>query len=399
MGIQTKIAGERFRINAAVIAGGGTGGHLFPGIAVVEELKRRNPECRIVFVSSGRPLEERVLSAGGFEKAVINVEGIKGRRKMAKLKSSAMLPFGFLQAAGLLRRVRPDVVIGMGGYSAGPVVLCAWMLGYPRVICEQNRVPGTTNRILSRFAQKIYVAYPDTFGSVSAKKVLLTGNPVRRQIIDALLADENNGPAMPDSSGTTDAGELPAPTNRFTVLILGGSQGAHGLNLAINGALDYLSDKENYHFIHQSGQQDAADVAAAYKEKGFSCTVAPFFEDMAGLYRRADLVICRSGATTVAEIAVAGKAAIFVPFPHATDDHQRHNARHLADMGAAGMILEKDLSARVLAESITFYQQNPEALSDMKAAMKGFGRPDAAEKIVDDIEGLAGMAQSTAGAM
>ena len=399
MGIQAKIAEKRRRVNAAVIAGGGTGGHLFPGIAVAEELKRRQPGSRVVFVSSGRPLEERVLSAGGFEKAVINVEGIKGRRQMAKLKSSAMLPFGFLQAMGLLRRVRPDVVIGMGGYSAGPVILGAWMLSYPRVICEQNRLPGATNRILSRFAQKIYVAYPDTFGGVSGQKVLLTGNPVRRQIIDALLADENGGPALPDSSKTTDSRELPAPTNRFTVLILGGSQGAHGLNLAINGALDYLSDKENYHFIHQSGQQDAADVAAAYEEKGFLCTVAPFFEDMAGLYRRADLVICRSGATTVAEIAVAGKAAIFVPFPHATDDHQRHNARHLADVGAAGMILEKDLSARVLAESITFYQQNPEALRGMKAAMKGFGRPDAAEKIVDDIEGLLGMAPSTAGAV
>lgn len=376
MGIQEKIAGERPRIASVVIAGGGTGGHLFPGIAVAEEFRRRNPVCRIVFVSSGRPLEERVLSASGFEKAVIPVEGIKSRGPMAKLKSLAMLPLGFARAVMLLLRIRPDVVVGMGGYSAGPVVLGAWMLRYRRVICEQNRQPGMTNRILARFAQRVYVSFPDSFDNVPAEKKMLTGNPVRRRILEALSAPENGCPAKQASS------------DRFNVLILGGSQGAHGLNLAVIRAMDDLADKENYHFIHQSGTADADAVAAAYREKGFSAVVAPFFEDMAGLYRGADLVICRAGATTVAEIAVAGKAAVFVPFPYAADDHQMFNALHLVEAGAAEMILEKDLSGCDLAGRIAFYRRNPGKLTAMQAAMKGFGRPDAAEKIIDDISRL-----------
>lgn len=376
MGIRKKIAGENPRIASAIIAGGGTGGHLFPGIAVAEELRLRNPGCRIVFVSSGRPLEERVLSASGFEKAVIPVEGIKGRGTMAKLKSLAMLPPGFARAVMLLLRIRPDVVVGMGGYSAGPVVLGAWMFRFHRVICEQNRLPGITNRILARFAQRVYVSFPDTFDNIPAEKRVLTGNPVRRRIREALIAGDNGGSPGPD------------PSDRFTVLILGGSQGAHGINAALVHALDELGEKAHYHFIHQSGTADADAVAAAYREKGFSAVVAPFFEDMAEIYRGADLVICRAGATTVAEIAVAGKAAIFVPFPHAADDHQMFNALHLVEAGAAEMIPEKDLSGKDVAEKIAFYRRDHKKLTAMQVAMKEFGRPDAARKIIDDISRL-----------
>lgn len=375
MGIRAKIADETeiSGIKSVVIAGGGTGGHLFPGIALAEEFKRRNPGCRVVFVSSGRPLEERVLSETGFEKYRIPVEGLKGRRGMAKLKTSVRLPFSLFYALALLARVRPDVVIGMGGYSAGPVVLAAWMLRRRRVICEQNRLPGMTNRILARFAQRIYVSFPDTFENASSGKTVLAGNPVRRRILEAL------------STGETETAVTKHEGGRFTVLVLGGSQGARGINRAVTGALDYLAKKENYHFIHQTGEQDVKTVAAAYAEKGFSAVAAPFFEDMAECYQRADLVICRSGATTVAEIAVAGKAAVFVPFPHAADDHQRHNAVDLVHAGAAEMILEKDLNAVELAEKIVFYRQHPAVLTAMQTAMKGFGRPDAAKKIVDDI--------------
>jgi UDP-N-acetylglucosamine--N-acetylmuramyl-(pentapeptide) pyrophosphoryl-undecaprenol N-acetylglucosamine transferase len=376
MGIRAKEIADETEISgikSVVFAGGGTGGHLFPGIALAEEFTRRNPGCRVVFVSSGRPLEERVLAETGFEKYRIPVEGIKGRRGMAKLKTAVRLPFSLFYAMALLVRVRPDVVIGMGGYSAGPVVLAAWMLGRRRVICEQNRLPGMTNRILARFAQRIYVSFPDTFANAPADKTVLAGNPVRRRIVEALSTKETKTAFTKHENG------------RFTVLVLGGSQGAKGINRAVTGALDHLAEKETYHFIHQTGEHDVQAVAAAYAEKNFSAVVASFFADMAALYRQADLVICRSGATTVAEIAVAGKAAVFVPFPHATDDHQRHNAVDLVGAGAAEMILENDLNAEELAEKIVFYRQHPAALTAMQTAMKGFGRPDAAKKIVDDI--------------
>ncbi len=392
MGIRTEIADKRQPrgIRSAVIAGGGTGGHLFPGIALAEELVRRNSACRIVFVSSGRPLEERVLAGTGFAICRLAVEGIKGKGAMAKLASSLKLPVSLFAAGALLRRVRPDVVIGMGGYSAGPVVLAAWMLRYERVICEQNRLPGMTNRILSRFARRVYVAFSDTFENMKPEKQVVAGNPVRRRIREALIS-RNDGttaetPGVPDpqAEGFSDQ-----PADRFTVLILGGSQGAHGINMAVIGALDHLAKKaeaKGFYFIHQTGQQDMEAVKTAYAEKKVPALTAPFFEDMAPLYHQADLVICRAGATTVAEIAVAGKPAVFVPFPHAADDHQRHNAAHLTDAGASEMILEKDLDAGDLAEKIVFYQQHPAVLAAMKDAMQGFGRPDAAKIIVDDIE-------------
>jgi UDP-N-acetylglucosamine--N-acetylmuramyl-(pentapeptide) pyrophosphoryl-undecaprenol N-acetylglucosamine transferase len=405
MGIRTEVADERPTrgISSVVIAGGGTGGHLFPGIALAEEFVLRNPACRIRFVSSGRPLEERVLAETGFEVYRLAVEGLKGRGVMAKLKTAFRLPLSLLQALRMLRRVRPDVVIGMGGYSAGPVVLAAWMLRYDRVICEQNRLPGITNRILSRFAGRIYVGFSGTFAGGSAEKQVVTGNPVRRRIRESLISVPDQ---TAEKSADFTAGRLPEPAaqksttaempadgraDRFTVLILGGSQGAHGINMAVVGALDHLAEKApaaDYYFIHQTGEKDRDAVAAAYAQKGFPAMVASFFTEMAALYRQADLVICRAGATTVAEIAVAGNAAVFVPFPHAADDHQRHNAAHLVDAGAAEMILEKDLMAAGLAEKINYYRRHPEALAAMRDAMGRFARPEAAETIVDDIFAL-----------
>jgi UDP-N-acetylglucosamine--N-acetylmuramyl-(pentapeptide) pyrophosphoryl-undecaprenol N-acetylglucosamine transferase len=389
MGISEQMNSHRFHINDVrtgldqkdpekpglriVFAGGGTGGHLFPGIAIAQEFETRRPGTRILFVSSGRPIEEKVLAKAGFETAVIRVEGIKGKGLWSKLKSTMILPKGIFGAICLLWRFKPDMVMGMGGYSAGPMILAAWMLRIPRAICEQNKLPGVTNKILSHFSDRIYVSYKDTNLNAPAEKIRVFGNPVRKEIVKKL---------QDDAKDTQDKKQA------FTVLILGGSQGAHGLNMAVVDALAHLGRPEKYRFIHQSGTADEPVVAKAYDEKKIAHTTAAFFYDMASLYREADLIICRSGATTIAEVTIAGCAVIFVPFPHAADNHQVFNAKPLVDEGAAEMILESNLSGKTLSERIEFYAGNPDACAKMKDKIRAFGNPDAAGYIVEDVSQL-----------
>jgi UDP-N-acetylglucosamine--N-acetylmuramyl-(pentapeptide) pyrophosphoryl-undecaprenol N-acetylglucosamine transferase len=353
-----------------IFAGGGTGGHLFPGIAIAREFVCRQSGTRILFISSGRPIEEKVLAKTGFEIAMIRVEGIKGKSLWSKIKSVMILPRGVLESMALLLRFKPDMVMGMGGYAAGPMILAAWILRVPRAICEQNKLPGVTNRILSRFSNRIYVSYKDTEINAPVEKIRVFGNPVRKEIVQKLKKDGK------DAQGKNQG---------FTVLILGGSQGAHGLNMTVVDALGHLAHLENYRFIHQSGSADESVVRKAYDEKKINHTTAAFFDDMASLYREADLVICRSGATTIAEVTIAGSVVIFVPFPHAADNHQVFNAKPLVDEGAAEMILERDLSAKILAKRIEFYAEHPDACAMMKEKIRTFGKPYAAQKIVDDI--------------
>jgi UDP-N-acetylglucosamine--N-acetylmuramyl-(pentapeptide) pyrophosphoryl-undecaprenol N-acetylglucosamine transferase len=352
-----------------IFAGGGTGGHLFPGIAIAREFENRYPGTRILFVSSGRPIEEKVLAKTGFETAMIRVEGIKGKTLWSKLKSAMILPRGLLGAIALLFRFKPDLVMGLGGYSAGPLILAAWMLRIPRAICEQNQLPGVTNRILSHFSDRIYTSYNDTDLNAPAEKIRMFGNPVRKEIVKRLQEHRE---------------DVLEKNQAVTVLILGGSQGAHGLNMAVVAALEHLGYPEKFRFIHQSGTADEPVVANAYNEKKIVHTTAAFFDDMASLYRQADLVICRSGATTIAEVTIAGCAVIFVPFPYAADNHQVFNAKPLVDKGAAEMILESDLTGRSLAERIEFYAGHPEVRSQMEGKIRAFGNPDAAARIVED---------------
>jgi len=382
--------GERdpYRCHArrVVIAGGGTGGHLFPGIAIADAFRKRCPGSRILFVSSGRPLEEAVLAKTGFEKALIAVEGIKGKTPSARLRSVIKLPFGLSAAILLLIRFKPHLVIGMGGYSAGPVVMGAWLLRIPRVIHEQNRMPGMTNRMLAAFADRIYVSFEDTRLKAPAEKIRFTGNPVRAQILSALRGAQTG--KAPSSS----------PDRRFTVLIIGGSQGAHSLNMSVIEALAYFEEPERYRFIHQTGEKDFEPVKAAYLKKKMACRVAPFFEDMAGLYREADLVVCRAGATTVSEVCIAGCAVIFVPFPQAADNHQVYNAEGISSAGAAELILQKDLSGKHLKDRIAFYAAHPDRGDAKKKAIQRFGMPDAAERIAADLRQLMGFPDSAVAA-
>jgi UDP-N-acetylglucosamine--N-acetylmuramyl-(pentapeptide) pyrophosphoryl-undecaprenol N-acetylglucosamine transferase len=359
-----------------VIAGGGTGGHLFPGIAIAQEFRKRNSKNRVLFAGAGKPFEISVLSKTGFEHTSITAEGIKGRGVINQIVSISVIPKGIMQSIRFLKRFRPDIVVGVGGYAAGPVAMGAWIMGIKIVLHEQNILPGITNRLLSFFADRMYVSFKDTRATVHSKKILITGNPVRREILECAFEErDNNGPESEAASGQG---------RPFRVLIIGGSQGAHSINLAVMEALGRVKDKDAFFFTHQTGLQDEEMVKKAYGDHDVSSLVKPFFNDMAQQYNTADLVICRAGATTVAEVTSLGKGVIFIPFPHAADNHQVLNARTLADTGAAEMILDKDLSGEILAERIEHYASHPEALNRMASRAGKLGKPDAARVIVDD---------------
>ena len=322
----------------------------------------------MIFVGTDRVFEKSILSEKGFRHLTISAEGIKGRSWWRKLFSIFKLPRGILESLWILLKFRPHLVVGVGGYSAGPVVMGAWLLRMKRVLHEQNVLPGVTNRMLSRFSACIFVSFEQTEQYFKAHRVMVTGNPIRHEILRA--ADETK---------TTGNGEKP-----FSVLIIGGSQGAHSINMAMMDALDHIKNGKRYGFIHQTGAEDESMVKARYLDKGFQATVQPFFSDMATRYQDADLIICRAGATTVAEITALGKAAIFIPYPYAADNHQMLNAKDLETAGAAEMISEQDLSGVGLAEKIEFYASNPDQLGRMEKTAKELGKPQAAKTIVDE---------------
>ncbi|MFO7709676.1 MAG: undecaprenyldiphospho-muramoylpentapeptide beta-N-acetylglucosaminyltransferase [Desulfobacterales bacterium] len=355
---------------SVVIAGGGTGGHLFPGIAIAEEIRAQAPECRLLFVSRGNDFERAALGRAGFPLAAIRIEGLKGRGLWNQARTLLRLPGAILQSAALIGSARPEIVIGLGSYAAGPVALAAWMRRVPIALCEQNTLPGITNRQLARLADRIYTAFEQTEGGFDPRKVLWTGNPLRREIVRA---------------AESLAGQAPqGRRERFSVLVLGGSQGAHAINTALAQALAHLAPRERFEFVHQTGAADAAATRAAYRAAGIPARVEAFFEDMAAHYLASDLVVCRAGATTVAEITALGKPALFIPFPHAADDHQRWNAQRLVAAGAAEMILESELTGEGIAERIRFFAAHPERLGPLAARAAALGRPDATRRIVDD---------------
>jgi len=359
-----------------VIAGGGTGGHLFPGIAIAQEFLDRNPENSVLFVGTERPFEISILSETGFKHETITAEGFKGRGFWNQIVSISKIPKGVIESILILKRFKADLVVGVGGYSAGPLVTGAWLLGINIVLHEQNILPGITNRILSRFANRIYVSFKETKAGLNPKKIRITGNPVRKEILQ--IAREQK------DVNTADSGQR----RQFTILILGGSQGAHSINMAVLEAIECIEDKEAHFFVHQTGAHDEIRVKSVYREQGVPCKVQAFFNDMARQYQKADLIICRAGATTVAEVKAIEKGVIFIPFPFAADNHQVLNARSLVDAGAAEMILEKDLSGNALAERINFYAANPNDLHRMASRAGDLGRVDAAAAIVDDCNEL-----------
>jgi UDP-N-acetylglucosamine--N-acetylmuramyl-(pentapeptide) pyrophosphoryl-undecaprenol N-acetylglucosamine transferase len=346
-----------------LIAGGGTGGHLFPGIAIAQAFAAKDPDNRIVFVSVGNALERSILSQKGFNLEQVRVEGFKHRGASGQARALLKIPMGIFQAMRIIQKFRPSLVIGMGSYAAGPVVAAAWLLGVTIVVHEQNILPGLTNRMLAKIAHRIYVSFENPPVVFPPAKTRITGNPVRRELLQAA-----------ECSGTKRV---------FTVLVIGGSQGAHSINMAIVDALPHIPG-QRFFFIHQTGAEDLDTVTQAYRKTGMPGKVRAFFDDMAQPYSRADLIVCRAGATTVAEVTALGKAVIFIPFPFAADNHQDLNARKLSDVGAAETILEQDLDGGLLAQRIRYYEQQPQVLADMAGRAAVLGHPAAAEAIVAD---------------
>ncbi len=359
-----------------IIAGGGTGGHLFPGISVARELLSRNSENRVLFVNTGNPFEKRTLNRAGFKFQTVKAEGIKSRSLTSQIISILKIPFGLFESISILNRFKPDIVAGMGSYSSFPVVICAWLMRIKTVLCEQNILPGITNKILSNFADKTYLSFDRTATSFKKKKWLVTGNPVDRQIVE-YAKKIRPGKTRPKKTGSEK-------TENFRILVLGGSQGAHSINTALINVLKHIKDSTNFYFVHQTGKADEKKVREAYMVHGVKSLVKPFFDDMPLQYFKADLIICRAGATTVAEAAAIGRGIIFIPFPFAADNHQVLNARHLADKGAAEMILEKDLGGRLLARRINYYASHRQVLDSIGIKAKKFGKPEAAKAIIDD---------------
>jgi UDP-N-acetylglucosamine--N-acetylmuramyl-(pentapeptide) pyrophosphoryl-undecaprenol N-acetylglucosamine transferase len=356
---------------AVLIAGGGTGGHLFPGIAVARELLARVPDAQVTFVGTSAGIEARVVPREGFTLDVIRSAGLKGKSLAARLRGLALLPFSAIDAWRVIGSRRPSVVIGVGGYSSGPVVALAAVRGIPTLVLEQNAVPGITNRLLAHLVKAAAVTYEESvafFGS----KAFVSGNPVRPEFFDV------SGRRASD-----------AKADRVRVLIVGGSQGAHAINVAMVEAAPRLGAAQRLAITHQTGAHDLEMVRDAYRRAGLDARVEPFLFAMDRAMADADLVICRAGATTLAELMAAGRPAILVPLPTATDDHQRRNAQALVRQGAAVMIEQGELTGDRLAGAIGALAEDAERRRRMGEAARRLARPDAAKVIVDKVLELA----------
>jgi UDP-N-acetylglucosamine--N-acetylmuramyl-(pentapeptide) pyrophosphoryl-undecaprenol N-acetylglucosamine transferase len=352
--------------NGVLIMAGGTGGHIFPGLAVANLLRERDIAVRWLGAAGG--MESRTVPGAGIELDMVDIAGLRGKGIMRWARMPFMLLRAVWQARRLLEANRPRCAISFGGYAAAPGGIAAWTKGIPLLVHEQNRVPGLTNRLLARFARTILQGFPGTFPDRPC--VLSSGNPVRREV----AALEYPGQRLAGRAGA------------FRVLVTGGSQGASILNQTVPAALKLLPSSLSVAVRHQAGAQRVDEERDAYAAAGISADIEPFITDMAGAYGWADLVICRSGALTVAELAAAGVAAILVPFPHAVDDHQTRNAEYLAEGGAALILPQQGLGAESLAAALEQLLSSRAKLLEMATAARGLALPEAAEKVVEACE-------------
>lgn len=344
-----------------LVAAGGTGGHLFPGIAVADELVRRDAATRVVFAGTARGLETRLVPGKGYALETLPILPLNGVGLARTLAGLLVLPWGLLRSALLVLRLRPAAVLGIGGYAGGPVTLLAALLGVRAVVLEPNATPGFTNRVLRPFVRAAACAYEEARAAFGEKGVL-TGNPVRGGF--ASLPRKEHRPPL-------------------TLLAFGGSQGSRVLNQALVAAIPHLPGPERLRVVHQTGPAMRNEVEAAWGAAGRETEVVAFLDDMESRFAAADLLLCRSGATTCAELTVAGKAAVLVPFARAADDHQRTNARALEAAGAAVMLEEKDLDGASLARAVARLADDPSRIAAMEDAARGLGRPDAAARVAD----------------
>jgi UDP-N-acetylglucosamine--N-acetylmuramyl-(pentapeptide) pyrophosphoryl-undecaprenol N-acetylglucosamine transferase len=362
----------------ALICGGGTGGHVFPGIAVADAL-RDLADVDVVFVGSPRGLETKHVPAHGYRLELLDVEPMKGGGAKRAMRGALVASKATRDAIALVRKLRPDVVLGVGGYAAGPVCLAAAMMRKPLALLEPNSVMGFTNRALSPFAKRVYVAWEETARRVAARKVRVTGVPLRHGF-GARAVISSSGPAR--------------------VLVLGGSQGAMAMNERVPAAIArVLATASDVVVVHQTGPDREDAVRAAYRAGGVAgATVVPFLDDVASQLAAADVVIARAGAVTCAEIAAVGRASLLLPFPHAADDHQTRNAEALAATGGALVLPEASTDAARLAEVLTSLLTDRARRDAMAAAARRHGQPDAARVVAEDLLDLGGIPKRPASA-
>jgi UDP-N-acetylglucosamine--N-acetylmuramyl-(pentapeptide) pyrophosphoryl-undecaprenol N-acetylglucosamine transferase len=351
-----------------LIAGGGTGGHLFPGLAVAEELKARGHE--VVFAGTARGIEARAVPQAGYKLELIDISGLKNSGFSGFVKGAWRIPKSLGQSFSILRRIKPDLVVGVGGYASGPMVLAAWMTRRPTAILEQNSVPGVTNRTLGKFAKRIFGAFETGAKYFPKTKYSLVGNPVRQKVRERVANNEAGG-----GKG---------------ILVVGGSQGAHAVNELVFAAMKLLHEKgQAPPLVHQTGEKDRDDFAARYRDAGIAADVRAFIDDMGAAYRDAALVIARAGASTLAELTMIGMPSILIPFPFAADDHQTVNAQELAEKNAAILMPQKSATAEELADAMRALLDDEPRRRKMAAAAKSLGRPRAHADIADALESLA----------
>ncbi len=350
------------RARQVIISGGGTGGHLYPALAVGEKLKEKDPTVQITFGGSSRVLEKSIMERYRANFIPLKIEGLKGKG-LKIFKSLALLPYSFFKSLYILIRIRPALVIGVGGYSSGPIVLLASWLRIPTLIMEQNLRPGLTNRLLLPWVRKAVVAFEGSLPYFKGKGCV-TGNPTREEFYSLRKKERNH---------------------RLALLIFGGSQGSHFLNKGVTESLVLLlRNKKDLRFVHQTGDNDYEWVKECYARHGYTdVTVSPYFFDMPSYYQSSDLIVCRAGATTIAELIAAQKASLLVPFGQATENHQLLNAKELKKAQGAEILLEEDFTPETFTEKIRDFMTHKEKINRMENNLKQLKRKNAQEKISD----------------
>ena len=349
-----------------LIAGGGTGGHIYPAIAIAREYVARDAANKVIFVGTERGLEKTIVPKAGFPLEFINVGGLKGKGGLDLLRNLARLPLGFIDAWRAVGRHRPSVVLGVGGYSSGPVLLAAILRRVPTIIHEANAFPGLSNRLVARWVTTVAVAFDEALPRMGRRDGVVTGNPIRKEFFEA--RERRN-----------------AAPGRTRLLVFGGSQGSHILNESMSGALLFLAKlKDSLDIVHQTGARELESVQAAYRQSAFaSARVVPYLDPMADEIAAADLVVSRSGAMTVGELCATGRAAILVPFAAATNNHQELNARVVERAGGAVVITESELTPERLAGAIGSILGDSDRARRMGEASLTLALPEATKTIVD----------------
>lgn len=357
-----------------LIAGGGTGGHLYPGIALARELQRRDPATQVSFVGTETGLEARVVPREGFALDLIRVAGMKGKGLADRVRGLLLLPVAAVDSWRVISARRPDVAVGVGGFASGPVLALAALRGIPTMLLEQNALPGLTNRLLARFVRAAAVNFEDAL-SYFPRTGFVAGNPVRPEFFPAENEEANDRTNQPLAAAR--------------VLIFGGSQGAHAINVAMVEAASRLAATGlELAITHQTGERDLDLVRTAYARAGLTARVEAFIFEIDREMKSAGLVVCRAGATTLSELAAAGRPSILVPLPTATDDHQRKNAEVVARAGAGLVIEQRELTGERLAGAIARLAADPVKRAEMADAARRLARPDAAARIADRVEQL-----------